>query len=124
MIRDYDNPSVRLPESVANGPNLNPTDEDAIETVSVVGETVSLARSSSRCRCADGYCTGFPGAGTWKYSCICFFFLLLIGSFFCNFVIVCDVFVFVYDRLFGCFRCIIIRDLYFDNVQSYGRCDY
>lgn len=34
MVRDFDNPSVRLPESVANGANLNPTNEDVIETVS------------------------------------------------------------------------------------------
>lgn len=34
MIRDYDNPTVRLPESVADGVNLNPTDENVIETVS------------------------------------------------------------------------------------------
>lgn len=33
MIRDYTNPNVRLPESVAVGDNLNPVDEDAIETV-------------------------------------------------------------------------------------------
>ena len=33
MIRDYEHPTVRLPESVANGANLNPTNEDAIETV-------------------------------------------------------------------------------------------
>ncbi|CBJ31633.1 conserved unknown protein [Ectocarpus siliculosus] len=33
MIRDYDNPTVRLPESVADGENLNPTDEDVIETM-------------------------------------------------------------------------------------------
>lgn len=33
MVRDYENPTVRLPESVANGDNLNPTDEDVIETV-------------------------------------------------------------------------------------------
>ncbi|CAN0013511.1 unnamed protein product, partial [Laminaria digitata] len=33
MIRDFENPSVRLPESVANGANLNPTNEDAIETM-------------------------------------------------------------------------------------------
>lgn len=36
MIRDYVNPSVRLPESVATGDNLNPTDENAIETVRYV----------------------------------------------------------------------------------------
>lgn len=34
MIRDFQNPTVRLPASVANGANLNPTDENAIETVS------------------------------------------------------------------------------------------
>lgn len=34
IIRDYTNPVVRLPESVADGANLNPTDPDAIETVS------------------------------------------------------------------------------------------
>ncbi|CAN0427083.1 unnamed protein product [Pylaiella littoralis] len=33
MVRDYENPTVRLPESVANGDNLNPTDEDVIETM-------------------------------------------------------------------------------------------
>ncbi|CAM9745263.1 unnamed protein product [Ascophyllum nodosum] len=33
MIRDFINPSVRLPASVATGPNLNPTDENAIETM-------------------------------------------------------------------------------------------
>lgn len=35
MIRDFDNPTVRLPESVADGDNLNPTDENVIETVSL-----------------------------------------------------------------------------------------
>lgn len=33
MIRDYRNPTVRLPESVAVGENLNPTDGNAIETI-------------------------------------------------------------------------------------------
>ena len=33
MVRDYSNPTVRLPASVADGDNLNPTDENVIETV-------------------------------------------------------------------------------------------
>lgn len=34
MVKDFSNPAVRLPASVADGDNLNPTDEDVIETVS------------------------------------------------------------------------------------------